>query len=1031
MEYKNLTEGKRELAEATLACIGDGVISTDLSGNIVYINKIAEDIMEWNNISILGEPFHRIFTFYHAETMSPLKCPVSKVLENWTITGLENNTVIITENKQQKYVSATCSPVLASDKTIMGVVVVIRDITRLKSLEIEHLNEENNFRAIFNYAPVGMIIVNGDLEIQQINDAALYFTGMEREEVSGKRIGISLNCIGSNLDQKGCGCGKYCTGCELNNSIIAAVKKKLTASNVEINMELTVNGNSKEYWFKASIAPIKMNGSTHAVITLMNITQRKLSELALVRSRDYSNNILNQIPSMVWKTDRELRCDYVNKVWVSFMGMEMDQAYGNGWEELIHPDDKESHLQLWHQVVKQEASVETEVRFRRQDGTYRWCMFIGTPYYGLNGEFEGYIGSIYDISERKAAEKKKMESQSKYRSLFMNMNNAYAHYKVLYDEEGKPNDLKFIELNENFENIFELKSNNALGKLHSELFPNSAKPMLDMIVQHQDKLLCGESIKISELYIAELYKWISVIIYSTQKNRIVTIITDITHLKLSEMKMLAAKEAAEAANKAKSEFLANMSHEIRTPINGIVGMVDLTLLTDLNEEQRDQLMTAKVCANSLLKIINDVLDFSKMEAGKLSIEAVNFNIKGLVEEIIKAHAPRAEGKGLELNYSFSSSIPNFIIGDPHRLRQILNNLISNAIKFTQAGAVSVSVKKVFCKDGEIQLSFSITDTGIGITKEDVGRLFQSFNQIENTYTKKYGGTGLGLVISKQLVQMMGGTIEVISEKEKGSTFLFILKFNIGSETDINELYVPKITKTTNPLHILLAEDDEINRKVIKKMLHEKGHVVDTAVNGTEVIEMFEKCNYDIILMDIQMPVLDGIKAAKIIKELEKNKGIKHTPVIAMTAYALSGDRERFLSLGMDDYVPKPIRMDHLFHTIERIKLIEYQSENSSRNYIIEDTLPRAYQDSQSNRNAYEILVDIADKLKELKTAVKNDNLIRMEEIAHRIKSAAYEIEAVDLKDFAFKIELASRRGNVSEAAKYFDDLSTQFETYYN
>lgn len=376
-----------------------------------------------------------------------------------------------------------------------------------------------------------------------------------------------------------------------------------------------------------------------------------------------------------------------------------------------------------------------------------------------------------------------------------------------------------------------------------------------------------------------------------------------------------AKAKALAADKHKSTFLANMSHEIRTPLNGIIGMTQILKETELNEKQAEYVDIINLSGLSLLSIINDILDFSKIESGQIELEEITFDLNEKTGEIYKLMNLKAQEKNLSLDFQIHEAIPRFLVGDPLRLKQIIINLINNAIKFTDSGSVKLEMNLLSNNNDKVRVMFKIIDTGIGISEKAKKKLFKEFSQADASISRKHGGSGLGLSISKNLAKMMGGDIGVISELGNGSTFWFTATFGIGDELPAEQppLDAQNLDKIhTRKLKVLLVEDNEINQRVALVNLQKMGHVVDVADNGKTAVDLFRQNLYDVVLMDIMMPVMDGIEATGIIKKIQVDQPIKlGIPVIAMTANALKGDREKLIAQGMDGYISKPFKSEEL------------------------------------------------------------------------------------------------------------------------
>lgn len=524
---------------------------------------------------------------------------------------------------------------------------------------------------------------------------------------------------------------------------------------------------------------------------------------------------------------------------------------------------------------------------------------------------------VRDISDRHRAEEALRESEERFRT-FMDNSPAVAFVK---DNLGR-----YVYINKTFERAFDMKSEELQGKTDFDLWPLDVATTL----RETDKGVLAADTAIEVLEVApnqdgQLGYWLGYkfpLKNSSGDKFLAGMSIDVTARRQAEEELSIAKAAAEAANAAKSEFLANMSHEIRTPMNGIIGMTELTLGTELTPEQREYMQLVRFSADSLLTVINDILDFSKIEAGKLSLEAADFNLRETIAGTLKTLALRANEKGLEMIENIDLKVPDALIGDSVRLRQIIINLVGNAIKFTSEGEIAVTIEIESQTGNEVGLRFAVRDNGIGIPLEKQRTIFEAFSQADGSITRKFGGTGLGLAICSQLVEMMGGRIWVESEEGKGSTFRFIARFslqNVGISQPENgphtkSLAGPAVSENERSLMVLLAEDNPVNQRLAVRLLEKRGHKVLVAESGKEVVTAFRKQRFDVILMDVQMPDMNGFEATAVIRQLEKDSD-RRIPIIAMTAHALKGDRERCLEAGMDDYISKPVKPDELFRLL--------------------------------------------------------------------------------------------------------------------
>ncbi|MDX1949696.1 MAG: ATP-binding protein [Rickettsiales bacterium] len=493
--------------------------------------------------------------------------------------------------------------------------------------------------------------------------------------------------------------------------------------------------------------------------------------------------------------------------------------------------------------------------------------------------------------------------------------------------------------------------------------------------------------------------------------KLVCIIDDVTENRKEQENLLKAKQEAEAANRAKSDFLANMSHELRTPMNGIMGLTELILDTELTNEQKEFVKLIYSSSDNLLNILNDILDLSKIEAGMMEVEEVPFDITKALSDLCKLYTPVAKDKGLcELKVQYFSDIPQAVMGDYSKFSQIVRNLLSNAIKFTEKGGV-----EIIAEANENKIKISVFDTGIGIPAERIEKIFDKFTQADNSTTRKYGGTGLGLAIVKEYVNMLGGQIGVNSQVNYGSEFWFEIPIKIVSETPINskKIGTNNFSNFDRKSKILVVDDHPVNRLFAKKLLSKMGFTdIDMAEDGMQAIEKVNENEYFIVFMDCQMPNLDGYQSTKLIREMEKSKN-SHLNIIAMTANAMNGDREKCLKAGMDEYISKPIKSNKLLDVLSKFVDIDLgvtsvQSPNHANNNDPVDLNHLSLftdGDKKEERELTSLFFEQAKlSITSLAEALAYDNLDEWRDAAHKLKGASANFGANNLSNIALDAE---------------------------
>jgi two-component system sensor histidine kinase/response regulator len=738
----------------------------------------------------------------------------------------------------------------------------------------------------------------------------------------------------------------------------------------------TIRKDGSIRWIEVSSTCIQYQGKIALQVAFIDITERKKAEEQTLLANERLHFLLSSTSAVIYTASAsgDYRTTFISDNVKQMVGYEPHEFIENSkfWEDHVHTEDRERVLTDLS-LPSEGKRYSYEYRFRRKDGTYIWVRDDMRIVHDEKGQPREIIGFWVDITERKRAEQKLKSSEEKYRTLVKTSPDAV----TVTDLEGYITYVsqRTLELH-GYQRPEELLGTNCFELIAPEdrikAGHNLEKTLKDEIIRDLEYVFLRKD---GTRFFAELNA--ALIRDSDGKpSAFIATIKDITERKRDEEVLKKAKEQAEEANRLKSEFLANMSHEIRTPMNAIIGMTDITLNTDLSDEQRDYLTTVKLSARSLLELLNDILDLSKIEADKIALETIDFDLRVTVEGVADTLARKASEKKLELACMIHHLVPSLLRGDPGRLRQILMNLLGNAIKFTEQGEIVIAVELEEETEEKATLVISVTDTGMGIPLEKQNKIFDSFTQVDGSISRKYGGTGLGLSICNRLVGLMGGQIGVESEPGKGSRFWCKVTLEKQQETDDDLGMVPPDIRG---MRMLVVDDNSTNRMILVKMLESFGCSPVTATTGTEAIqrlkrEVHQEKLFDLVLLDMQMPKMDGVETLKAIKA---DPEIRDVIIIMLTSLGVRGDVSRLETLGCAGYLLKPVKQSQLFDSIitvlaRRTKVASY---NTAR-IVTRHTLAE-------------------QKRRRIRVLLAEDNPMNQKLAVTLLKKAGYSVEAVE------------------------------------
>ena len=945
------------------------------------------------------------------------------------------------------------SIVKASDGRPLYSVVHVEDITERRRADEALRGAQEFSQATIDALSSNICVLDESGTIIAVNRAWREFAEANRKEDRGIHEGSAADnegiCEGVNYLEV---CDQA-TGPEAKEAVefASGIRAVLRGDQVQYSREYSCHSPNEQRWFMSRVTRFDINGLARVVVAHINITERKRSEQALAESEVRFRSMADSCPSILWVSDKEGNLEFINKECRQFFAAASSEMKAAEWQSLIHPDDAPEYVRVFNCAAMDHKPFSAEVRVRRGDGEWRFLGSNAQPRLSPSSEYIGHIGLSADITERKL-NKQAREFQH---SLIRTIQEVALDGILVVDNEGN-----VLSHNERLFEVWQIPPSEIPRPLRAATLGAPIPPLLSASLERVRDPECYLR-RARELYAdpdaideceVELKDGRTLERYSTslrnEHGRYLArawFFRDITERKRYEQELIRAQEGAEAANRAKSRFLANMSHEIRTPMNGVIGMNQLLLETDLTAEQRKYVQVAQTSGRTLLALIDNILDLSKIEAGKITLEKRSMDLQQTIADVLLLVQPQLNAKSLQVNSFVSPDLPSMLKGDALRLRQILTNLMANAVKFTERGEVTLKAELVCEGNGLLTVRFAVSDTGIGMRQDQVNSLFSAFVQADASTTRKYGGTGLGLAISKQLVELMGGKIGVNSQDGHGSTFWFTAVFESAPADERTSAGEPAEslvelrlkTRIENGEKILVVEDNLTNQLVVLAQLQKLGYKAEAVSNGAEAVEAVKRGSFDLVLMDCEMPVVDGYEATRQIRTSLQSK----IPIVSLTADVTSSARERCLSAGMNGYLSKPLELPQLAKMLDRWMpvapdhalpepLPQAVIEAIECTFDEEPLLRRLMGDHQlASAIVRGFLDDFPVQLTNLRRLLSEGDTPAVRLHVHALKGAAATVGAESLRSMTSAMEEAASAGNVSRCIALLPCAVKEFERF--